>query len=402
VGLSGAAAIPFAPVIGFLTDRIGPFPTILLGESFIAIAWIIAATGGSVSIAGICVAGFIIEASLQMQQVPNQKRIFALDPKARSRINSLYMLIGYAGSAAGSAFGAQTFVRWGWVGSYSLGIAAVGTAILLWLVGGDDGVGGAWRQWLQQKVRDKRSAQTAASESRTVTLGRCCVGLEWSAGFVSNPAFSALEPRDPLCAIASMSGRGGYQPILDVPPQYSEAEAQLQFQSFLQPDASLNQGTLGSQSQRMPQKQAPPPPADFSYPAGPAGISNVAGGQHINAGIWSLEYYKQFFDVDSDQVAKRITASFVPSDMFLQLVSSNLELYGPFWVPTTVILSLFVTTSVAGSIAAYLSGKTFDYDFSLISFAISICYMYTFLLPTAIWGVCKWFGGDAKLLELVS
>ncbi|KXS17162.1 Yip1-domain-containing protein [Gonapodya prolifera JEL478] len=199
-----------------------------------------------------------------------------------------------------------------------------------------------------------------------------------------------------------MSGRRAYQPIVDVPPQYSSAEAQLQFQSFIQPDASPPQGSISSQPQRIQQAPAAPQ-ADFSYPAAAAGeFGGSYGRGNPNAGIWSLDYYKQYFDVDTDQVMKRVMASFVPSDMFLQQISSNLELYGPFWVPTTVIFSLFVTTSVAGSIVAYLSGKTFDYDFSLLSFAITICYCYTFLAPLCIWAVCKYLGSDAKLLELVS
>ncbi|KXS17163.1 MFS general substrate transporter [Gonapodya prolifera JEL478] len=171
VGLSGAAAIPFGPVIGFLTDRIGAFHTVLVGELLIALAWLLASTAGSVSIVGIFIAGFIIEMAVQMQQVPNQKRIFDLDPKARSRINSLYMLIAYAGSAAGSAFGAQVFVRWGWRGSYSLGFAAVGTAMMLWVVGGKDAVGGEWRRWVRRRIRwgkEGEGSEAARSQEQAI------------------------------------------------------------------------------------------------------------------------------------------------------------------------------------------------------------------------------------------
>ncbi|KAJ3329360.1 hypothetical protein HDU93_001039 [Gonapodya sp. JEL0774] len=148
VGLAGAAAIPFAVMIGQVTDRVGTFQTILIGEALIALSWIIAATAGRTSLPSIFISGFLIELALQTQQVPNQKRVFLLDPAARTRSNSVYMLFAFAGSAAGSALGAQTFARWGWSGSAGLGVAAAGVSMVIWVLGGEDGEGNWWRQRL--------------------------------------------------------------------------------------------------------------------------------------------------------------------------------------------------------------------------------------------------------------
>lgn len=45
---------------------------------------------------------------------------------------------------------------------------------------------------------------------------------------------------------------------------------------------------------------------------------------------------------------------------------------GPFWVPTTLIFSLFLTSSLTASISAYLSGETYNYDFTRLGAAVTL------------------------------
>lgn len=45
---------------------------------------------------------------------------------------------------------------------------------------------------------------------------------------------------------------------------------------------------------------------------------------------------------------------------------------GPFWVPTTVIFSLFLTSSLSQSISAYLAGQSYTYDFTRLGAAVSL------------------------------
>ena len=80
-------------------------------------------------------------------------------------------------------------------------------------------------------------------------------------------------------------------------------------------------------------------------------------------------------------------------------MEGNPDLYGPFWIATTVVVILFMT----GTISQYLAEKGkghFAYDFRLLSGAAGLIYGYTVFVPLGLWGVLRWFGSEsANLLE---
>eukprot|EP00842_Homolaphlyctis_polyrhiza_P006058 jgi/Hompol1/6453/HPOL_003458-RA len=77
---------------------------------------------------------------------------------------------------------------------------------------------------------------------------------------------------------------------------------------------------------------------------------------------------------------------------------SSYRQQGPFWIPTTVIFALFVTSTMAESIAKSWSGQAYDYDMTLLSYAGGTVYTYVGLLPLAVWGTAKYFKVDAITL----
>jgi hypothetical protein len=115
--------------------------------------------------------------------------------------------------------------------------------------------------------------------------------------------------------------------------------------------------------------------------------------------LWSISFYQQFFDVDTNQVLARCRAALYPRQNFLDVLEGNPDLYGPFWIATTVVVILFLT----GTINQYLAdaGKEhFAYDFKLLSGAAGLIYGYTLFIPLGLWGVLKWFGSEsANLME---
>lgn len=115
--------------------------------------------------------------------------------------------------------------------------------------------------------------------------------------------------------------------------------------------------------------------------------------------LWSIQFYQQFFDVDTSSVLHRCRSALYPRTNFLDVLEGNPDLYGPFWIATTVVVILFLT----GTISQYLAyqGKGhFAYDFSLLSGAAGLVYGYTIFVPLGLWGVLKWSGSEsANLLE---
>lgn len=81
-------------------------------------------------------------------------------------------------------------------------------------------------------------------------------------------------------------------------------------------------------------------------------------------------------------------------------MEGNPDLYGPFWIATTVVVILFMT----GTISQYLQTADrgyYAYDFKLLSGAAGLIYGYTLFIPLALWAVLKWFGSEgANVLEL--
>lgn len=115
--------------------------------------------------------------------------------------------------------------------------------------------------------------------------------------------------------------------------------------------------------------------------------------------LWTVQYYSQYFDVDTNEVLRRCLAALYPRTNFLDVLDGNPDLYGPFWISTTVVVILFLT----GTISQYLAhdgDEHFEYDFRLLSGGAGLIYGYTFALPIALWAALRWFGSStADLIE---
>ncbi|GME42347.1 hypothetical protein GTA08_BOTSDO10361 [Neofusicoccum parvum] len=133
---------------------------------------------------------------------------------------------------------------------------------------------------------------------------------------------------------------------------------------------------------------------------GATGVSGGTGsGGSSKRYLWSIGYYQQFFDVDTNEVIRRCWAAVFPRTNFLDVLEGNPDLYGPVWIATTVVMILFLT----GTMSQYLarSGDDhFPYDFRLLSGGAGLIYGYTLVVPVALWGVLRWFGSEsANVME---
>eukprot|EP01125_Pyxidicula_operculata_P003197 TRINITY_DN1360_c0_g1_i1.p2 TRINITY_DN1360_c0_g1~~TRINITY_DN1360_c0_g1_i1.p2 ORF type:complete len:341 (-),score=75.25 TRINITY_DN1360_c0_g1_i1:124-1146(-) len=110
--------------------------------------------------------------------------------------------------------------------------------------------------------------------------------------------------------------------------------------------------------------------------------------------VWQLEYYRQFFNVDSTDVMVRCLRSMWPFKYdFIASVKGNPDLYGPFWISTTLIFMM----AASANFAAYLqNSETWHYDVSKLMYGSAVIYGYTFLIPTAFWIYITWVA-DVKL-----
>ncbi|KAI1748218.1 hypothetical protein F4782DRAFT_518124 [Xylaria castorea] len=182
----------------------------------------------------------------------------------------------------------------------------------------------------------------------------------------------------------------GYDAVVDVDDEgdlgHTDLQEDLEFHTSTFTDASTTGRKYTPSS-----GSGLPPPATASGGSGGGGTSKRY--------LWSLSFYAQFFDVDTSSVLARCWAALWPRDNFLDVLEGNPDLYGPFWIATTVILILFLGGTISQYIARTGAGP-FAYDFELLSGAAGLIYGYTLVIPIVLYGALRYFGSEsANLLE---
>ncbi len=130
-GLLGAAGALAAVWSGRLADR-GLEPLVSGGSLVLLLAAVgLLALGGHHLVA--LVAGVVLaDLAIQAVHIQNQQLVFALDPGARSRLNTAYMVCYFLGGAVGSATAGAAWAAAGWPGVVTLLFVYAGGATLLW------------------------------------------------------------------------------------------------------------------------------------------------------------------------------------------------------------------------------------------------------------------------------
>ena len=121
-GLVGIAGALVAPLAGRLADRGGPRRTVGIAIVVTFASYLVFALAGQ-SLWGLVAGVVLLDLGVQGAMISNQSRIFALRPESRSRINTIYMVIYFAGGSAGSALGALAWSFGGWLAVSGLGLA---------------------------------------------------------------------------------------------------------------------------------------------------------------------------------------------------------------------------------------------------------------------------------------
>lgn len=112
VGVVGALA---ASLVGRMADKKSPRFTLRIAIIICILSYVCLWFLGF-KLMGLVIGVILLDLGTQSGQVSNQTRIFALNPKANNRINTVFMFSYFMGGAAGSIIGAYSWSYFGWNG----------------------------------------------------------------------------------------------------------------------------------------------------------------------------------------------------------------------------------------------------------------------------------------------
>ncbi len=139
-GLLGAAGAFAAAFSGRLADR--GYERWVSGASLFAVLAAMVLLGlGAHQLWALVIAILVADFGIQAVHVQNQQLIFAIDPSARSRLNTGYMVTYFLGGAIGSATTGIAYDSGGWSAVAVLGVVYSAAAVAVWSVSEVTGLG---------------------------------------------------------------------------------------------------------------------------------------------------------------------------------------------------------------------------------------------------------------------
>lgn len=161
------------------------------------------------------------------------------------------------------------------------------------------------------------------------------------------------------------------------------------------------------------------PPLPLPAPSSSAAAGGPAGDDPKSYPIYSIKRYRTYFNVDTSEVLKRMFAAvilFFKGD-FLESINDNPDLYGPFWVASTLVF----VSAATGNYAAYLAhnssssskGKSgghdndddddsqgWYYDIDKVGGSMALFYGYVGIVGLLLWASLRWFKANVSLAQV--
>jgi hypothetical protein len=224
---------------------------------------------------------------------------------------------------------------------------------------------------------------------------------------------STAEMNDVYGGTPASGGRQGVHPsgsLVDMPSDDATTELNPQSLSFDEISVGHQPETPATKGARNDSTSTPFMAEDgarsSARPLAAAALGGAIGsGDPAEASMWHLAYYKPLFDVDSHHILTRTIHALLPRPraQFFEVVASNPDLYGPFWVSTTLIFLI----GVSGNLAKWLSFRasaehpTWTYDFTKLSGASTVVYFYAAAAPVGVWAALRYIEANKRLVDVV-
>ena len=121
-------------------------------------------------------------------------------------------------------------------------------------------------------------------------------------------------------------------------------------------------------------------------------------------GCLSVKFYQPYFDVDTEEVIVRLLQALFyckRENNFVSIINDKPDAYGPFWIATTLIFSVAVTSHINSWISSWMHNKNWEYDFQSIVTASSVVYGFAIGAPFLFYLLFRHLEGNVKLITAV-
>ncbi len=105
---------------------------------------------------------------------------------------------------------------------------------------------------------------------------------------------------------------------------------------------------------------------------------------------------RQYFDIEEEDIMLRTKSAFLLKPSFHEVINNKPDLYGPFWISTTLIIIIVASSSLI----ILFDEKKRSYEFEKISVAAGLVYGISFGCPYIITIVMKIMGGVISVVEV--
>ncbi|XP_054800739.1 uncharacterized protein LOC129304916 [Prosopis cineraria] len=131
----------------------------------------------------------------------------------------------------------------------------------------------------------------------------------------------------------------------------------------------------------------------------------VSGSDEFQQSGWfrafTVAAYKPYVDIDTSDVLERIKESLFPfRGTFNEKTASHPDLYGPFWICTTLIFVAASICTFVTYIAHKLKNKEWNYDINLVTWAAGLFYGYVTIVPLGLYVILKYLSAPSSLVQL--
>eukprot|EP00455_Lapot_gusevi_P018083 TRINITY_DN1979_c0_g2_i2.p1 TRINITY_DN1979_c0_g2~~TRINITY_DN1979_c0_g2_i2.p1 ORF type:complete len:328 (+),score=70.64 TRINITY_DN1979_c0_g2_i2:92-985(+) len=105
--------------------------------------------------------------------------------------------------------------------------------------------------------------------------------------------------------------------------------------------------------------------------------------------FYTLEFWQSYFDISTVQFVHRLLRAFMPHRNFFTDSDSKPDLYGPFWISTTLVFLVAAMGNFANYLAFFPTSKSPEWrlDIQKVSTAATMLYGAVFVLPCILYFV---------------